>query len=87
MAIAVTFDERPHTLGDLMVVTGQFTISGGVSTGDIDVGAFMSEVLGATVTATDTTSVSLIHVGGTTVVAPHMSGNDKSGHFMVLGKR
>jgi len=87
MAIAVTFDERPHTLGDLMVVTGQFTISGGVATDDIDVGAFMSEILGATVSATDATSVSLQHVNGTTVVSPRMSSVNKSGHFMVFGKR
>ena len=87
MAIAVTFDERPSVFGNMMVVTGQFTISGGVSTDDIDVGGFLTTVLGATVSATDATSVSLQHVNGTTVVSPLMSGANKSGHFMVIGFR
>ena len=88
MAIAVTVDPRPSVFGNMIVVTGAFTLSGGDDTGVIDVSEFMSSIKGVTVTSTDATSV-YAHLTGpddTTFNVKQAAAN-KSGHFMAIGNR
>ena len=88
MAIAVTFDSRPSTFGNMMVVTGSFVISGTVATGVIDVSELLSELLGVSVTSTDATSIYAWHTDTSDTTFNVVQGaNDKSGRFMAMGKR
>ena len=88
MAIAVTVDSRPSVFGNMIVVSGAFTISGGTDTGVIDVSEFMSSIKGVTVTSTDATSV-YAHLTGPddTTFNVKQAANNKSGHFMAIGNR
>ena len=88
MAIAVTFDERPSTFGNMMVLTGTFTMSGSSSAEVLDVSAYLSKVHSITVNGTDNTQMHawLTDVGDTTANIK-AAANDKSGLFMVIGQR
>tara|TARA_R110000824_G_scaffold52704_3_gene146394 strand:- start:382 stop:651 length:270 start_codon:yes stop_codon:yes gene_type:complete len=47
MAQTFTIDARPHSLGDLMMLTGTFTNAGGSAGGDITLPDHFSKILAA----------------------------------------
>ena len=47
MAFTITTDARPHSLGDLMMVTGTFANDGGSTGGDITLATHFSKILAA----------------------------------------
>ena len=57
MAFDTTVDTRPHTIGNLLMVTGTFTNSGGSTNQgrDIDLSAYFSKVVACGVNASRTT--------------------------------
>ena len=88
MAIAVTFDERVSTFGNMHVVTGSFTISGTSSAEVLDLSDHLSTVYSITVNGTDNTQMHawLTDVGDNTANIK-AAANDKSGIFMAMGLR
>tara|TARA_Y100000361_G_C11113816_1_gene319174 strand:- start:14 stop:280 length:267 start_codon:yes stop_codon:yes gene_type:complete len=88
MAIAVTFDSRPTTFGNMHVVTGSFTISGSSSAEVLDLSDHLDSVFAIMVNGTDNTQMHawLTDVGDTTANIKAAS-NDKSGLFMAIGQR
>tara|TARA_Y100001938_G_C8098430_1_gene439799 strand:- start:3568 stop:3834 length:267 start_codon:yes stop_codon:yes gene_type:complete len=88
MPIAVLFDSRPSTFGNMMVVTGSFVVSGGDSGGVIDVSEHLSELLGVSVTSADATTIYAWHTDTSDTTFNVVQGaTDKSGRFMAMGKR
>ena len=57
MAIAVSFDERVSTFGNMHVVTGSFTISGTSSAEVLDLSDHLSTVYSITVNGSDNTQM------------------------------
>ena len=88
MAIAVVIDERPATIGNLHVVTGTYTISGGTDTGAVDLGSHLSTLLSVTVnpSAADECHAHFANESDTTFDIKHAS-NNKSGRFTAIGFR
>jgi hypothetical protein len=88
MAIAVTFDERVSTFGNMHVVTGSFTISGTSSAEVLDLSDHLGTIYSITVNGTDNTQMHawLTDVGDTTANIK-AAANDKSGIFMAMGHR
>lgn len=88
MAIAVTFDERLSTFGNMHVVTGSFTISGSSSAEVLDLSDHLSTVYSITVNGSDNTQMHawLTDVGDATANIK-AAATDKSGIFMAMGLR
>ena len=88
MAIAVTFDERTKTFGNMHVVTGSFTISGSSNAEVLDLSGHLDSVYTIMVNGTDNTQMHawLTDIGDTTANIKAAS-NDKSGLFMAIGQR
>lgn len=66
MTFETTVDTRPHTIGNLLMVTGTFTNSGGSPNqgGDIDLSAYFSKVVACGVNASRATAGSGSGVDG-----------------------
>ena len=45
MAFASTIDTRPHTMGNLLMVTGTFTNCGGDTGGSIDLSGLLADIV------------------------------------------
>ena len=88
MAIAVTFDERLSTFGNMHVVTGSFTISGSSSAEVLDLSDHLSTVYSITVNGSDNTQMHawLTDVGDATANIK-AAATDNSGIFMAMGLR
>ena len=73
MAFTSTIDNRPHTMGNLMMITGTFSSDSGSTGGNIDVSGILANVVaaGATdmeidgTTSTTLTLVTASNLGGT----------------------
>jgi RNA 3'-terminal phosphate cyclase len=83
MIMAFTSDNRPHTIGDLIAITG--TVANGDTSTDLS--AFMSEILMATVAPLAPAAAPLeLSINGTTVVHAD-PGVAAGGKLFALGKR
>ena len=81
--MAFTSDNRPHTLGDLIAITG--TVANGDTS--IDLSAFLSEILMAQVQPLNASgTASVAKVAGTTVSFTDI-GHAAGGRLFALGKR
>ena len=81
--MAFTSDNRPHTLGDLLVITG--TVANGDTSTDLS--AFMSEILMASVSPIAAAAAPLeLSINGTTVVHAD-PGVAAGGKLFAIGKR
>ena len=81
--MAFTSDNRPHTMGDLIAITG--TVANGDTSADLS--AFMSEILMATMTPLAGAAGPVgVHVVGTTVNFTD-PGVSAGGRLFALGKR
>mgnify|MGYP003109251139 CR=1 FL=1 len=88
MAIVVNFDERVSAFGNMHVVTGSFTISGGSSAEVLDLSDHLTAVHSITVNGSDNTQMHawLTDVGDATANIKAAASN-KSGIFMAIGFR
>jgi len=81
--MAFTSDNRPHTLGDLLVITG--TVANGDTSTDLS--AFMSEILMASVSPISGSAAPVESaINGTTVVHAD-PGVAAGGKLFAIGKR
>ena len=81
--MAFTSDNRPHTLGDLIAITG--TVANGDTS--VDLSAFLSEILMAQVQPLNASgTASVAKVAGTTVSFTNI-GHASGGRLFALGKR
>ena len=81
--MAFTSDNRPHTIGDLIAITG--TVANGDTS--IDLSDFLSEILMAQVQPLNASgTASVAKVAGTTVSFSDISHAD-GGRLFALGKR
>jgi len=92
MAFSSTTDSRPHSIGDLVLLSGTFNAAGAV-TGTIDLSSHLSEILSATVNGDTFGDITGGGVDGalvliptaTTLVIDCVSGN--TGKWTAIGKR
>ena len=94
MAFASTTDERPSVLGNLLLMTGTFTNTGGDTGGAINVADHMDTVVACGAYAGSATAGSGAGVDGVfALVAPTLQGiviqcvANQDGHWWALGKR
>lgn len=87
MAFTFTIDQRPSTMGNLLMVFGTFTNTSGSTGGDIDLSALLNEVVsagangdaaGATDTEVDGTAAATL----TLVTAANLDGK-----WWAMGRR
>lgn len=89
MGFTTTIDARPHYMGDLLLVTGTFTNTGGTSGGDIDLSEQLSQIFAAGSNANAASApVHTTEIDGTvTTTLTLVSGANVSGTWWALGKR
>tara|TARA_B100000575_G_C23001104_1_gene576863 strand:+ start:504 stop:749 length:246 start_codon:yes stop_codon:yes gene_type:complete len=81
--MAVTIDERPHVIGDLLMVTG--TCASGDTT--VDLSSFFSQIVMAQVQATEGTATAVtvaIDADGTGLTWTNLA---RDGRFTAIGLR
>lgn len=92
MAFTSTTDSRPHSIGDLVLLSGTFNAAG-AATGTIDLSSHISEILSATVNGDTFGDITGGGVDGalvliptaTTLVIDCVSGN--TGKWTAIGSR
>ena len=92
MAFASTIDERPHTLGNLLMVTGTFTNGGSDAGGNIDLSGLLANIVACGANAGSSTSGTgagvdgvFALINGTTLVIQNVNGQD--GTWFAMGNR
>lgn len=92
MAFASTIDERPHTLGNLLMVTGTFTNGGSDAGGSIDLSGLLANIVACGANAGSSTSGTgagvdgvFALINGTTLVIQNVNG--QSGTWFAMGNR
>ena len=87
MAFTSTIDTRPHTMGNLMMITGTFTNGGSDSGGDIDVSGILADVVaaGANGNAAGATDMEIDGTTSTTLTLVTATGLD--GTWWAMGNR
>ena len=92
MAFASTIDERPHTLGNLLMVTGTFTNGGSDAGGSIDLSGLLANIVACGANAGSSTSGTgagvdgvFALINGTTLVIQNVNGQD--GTWFAMGNR
>tara|TARA_R110000751_G_scaffold59801_2_gene125308 strand:+ start:3207 stop:3491 length:285 start_codon:yes stop_codon:yes gene_type:complete len=94
MAFASTTDSRPSVLGNLTLMTGTFTNTGGDTGGAITLATHMDKIVACGAYAGAATAGTGAGVDGVlALVAPTLQGlviqcvADQDGHWWALGKR
>lgn len=93
MAMTSTIDERPHTLGNLLMVTGTFTnVGGGDTGGEIDLSGLLANIVACGANAGSSTSGTgagvdgvFALINGTTLIIQSAAGQD--GTWFAMGNR
>lgn len=87
MAFESTIDTRPHTIGNLMMITGTFTNGGSDGGGDIDVSGILADVIaaGANGNAAGATDMEIDGTTSTTLTLATANGLD--GTWWAMGNR
>ena len=92
MAFVSTIDERPHTLGNLLMVTGTFTNGGSDAGGNIDLSGLLANIVACGANAGSSTSGTgagvdgvFALINGTTLVIQNVNGQD--GTWFAMGNR
>ncbi len=92
MAFASTIDERPHTLGNLLMVTGTFTNGGSDAGGNIDLSGLLANIVACGANAGSSTAGTgagtdgvFALINGTTLVIQNVNGQD--GTWFAMGSR
>ena len=92
MAFASTIDERPHTLGNLLMVTGTFTNGGSDAGGSIDLSGLLANIVACGANAGSSTAGTgagvdgvFALINGTTLVIQNVNGQD--GTWFAMGNR
>jgi len=89
MAFTTTTDTRPHSLGDLMMLTGTFANDGGSTGGDITLPDHFSKILAAgqngNAASAPTVSTEIDATVGTTITL--VCGANVGGTWWAIGTR
>lgn len=87
MAFESTIDSRPHTMGNLLMITGTFTNGGSDTGGDIDVSGLLASVVaaGANGNAAGATDMEIDGTTSTTLTLVTAAGLD--GTWWAMGNR
>jgi hypothetical protein len=87
MTFSSTIDNRPHTVGDMHMVTGTFTNTGSTTGGDIALASMLSSIFsaGANGDAAGATDTEIDGTVVTTLTLVTAAGLD--GKWWALGKR
>ena len=87
MAFESTIDSRPHTMGNLLMITGTFTNGASDTGGDIDVSGLLASVVaaGANGNAAGATDMEIDGTTSTTLTLVTATGLD--GTWWAMGNR
>jgi hypothetical protein len=92
MAFASTIDERPHTLGNLLMVTGTFTNGGSDAGGSIDLSGLLVNIVACGANAGSSTAGTgsgvdgvFALINGSSLVIQNVNGQD--GTWFAMGSR
>ena len=92
MAFESTIDPRPHTMGNLLMVTGTFTNGGSDAGGSIDLSGLLADIVACNAVAGSGTAGSgagqdgvFALINGTSLVIQNVNGQD--GTWFAMGHR
>tara|TARA_R100001129_G_scaffold125415_1_gene87813 strand:+ start:1026 stop:1307 length:282 start_codon:yes stop_codon:yes gene_type:complete len=92
MAFESTIDARPHTLGNLLMVTGTFTNGGSDAGGSIDLSHLLANIVACGANAGSSTAGTgagvdgvFALINGSTLVVQNVNGQD--GTWFAMGNR
>ena len=92
MAFESTIDTRPHTIGNLLMVTGTFTNGGSDAGGSIDLSGILADIVACNAVAGSSTSGTgggvdgvFALINGTSLVIQCVNGQD--GTWFAMGHR
>jgi len=87
MTWSYTIDQRPHTMGDMLMLTGTFTNTGSTTGGDIDLSSYLGDVVaaGANGDGAGATDTEIDGTVGTTLTMVVAAGLD--GKWWAMGRR
>ncbi len=87
MAFESTIDTRPHTMGNLMMITGTFTNGGSDGGGDIDVSGILADVIAAGANGNAAGATDMEIDGTTSTTLTLVTANGLDGTWWAMGNR
>ncbi len=87
MAFESTIDSRPHTMGNLLMITGTFTNGSSDTGGDIDVSGLLASVVAAGANGNAAGATDMEIDGTTSTTLTLVTAADLDGTWWAMGNR
>ena len=87
MAFTSTIDNRPHTMGNLMMITGTFSSDSGSTGGNIDVSGILADVVAAGANGNAAGATDMEIDGTTSTTLTLVTASNLGGTWWAMGNR